>query len=208
MPRPVTISDEDILEAARALFTAKGPQATTSEIARKAGVSEGILFKRYGSKAGLLKAAMSSGTVNSWIENEMPSRGPLRTQKDFVRLIRRHLEVLREVVPIVVMAWSSRSMTDELPAESGNARPAPLVAIKSLAAMLQSEMDLGHLARRDPEATARILIGSVWYFVFLGVSVERANRGFSEATFVEQLARMIYADLALPAGKRARARRR
>jgi hypothetical protein len=42
MARPVTISDEQILDAARAVFTEKGPRATTAEIAERAGVSEGI----------------------------------------------------------------------------------------------------------------------------------------------------------------------
>ena len=118
MSRPITISDDTILEAARALFTEKGPRATTAEIAARAGVSEGIVFKRFGSKAALHKAAMSSGMVAGSIQRETRAQAPLRTQDDFARFIRWQASVLRDVVPVVIMAWSSRSHADELPADS------------------------------------------------------------------------------------------
>jgi AcrR family transcriptional regulator len=57
--RPKTISDEDLLAAARSVFRAQGRTATTRAIAREAGISEGILYQRFGSKEGLFVAAMS-----------------------------------------------------------------------------------------------------------------------------------------------------
>jgi AcrR family transcriptional regulator len=210
MARPVSISDDTILEAARALFVEKGPRATTAEIAQRAGVSEGILFKRYGNKAALHKAAMSSGMVGGWIEQETRAHGPLRSQADFERLIRWQADVLRDVVPMVIMAWSSRSHPDELPAELTGRKPPPLAAIRVLADMLEEEMDAGHLVRRDAEAVARIICGSIWHFVFVGHVFKKANAGYGEDTFVEELARMVFGDLD-PArgarGKKSRARR-
>jgi AcrR family transcriptional regulator len=206
MPRPITISDDTILVAARALFTEKGPRATTAEIAARAGVSEGILFKRFGSKAALHKAAMSSGMVAGWIQRETRAQGPLRTEADFVRFIRWQAEVLRDVVPLVMVAWSSRSHTDEVPADLTGPKPAPLVSILTLAEMLQEEMDAGHLAPRNAEAVARIVIGSIWYFVFLGVVFNRARAGIDEDTFVKDLARVVFGDVA-PARGSGRTRR-
>jgi AcrR family transcriptional regulator len=58
MPRPVSIQDEVILRAARETFLAKGLDATTSEIAVKAGVSHGIIFKRFKTKQALFQRAM------------------------------------------------------------------------------------------------------------------------------------------------------
>lgn len=195
MSRPVTISDDTILEAARALFTEKGPRATTAEIAARAGVSGGILFKRFGSKAGLHKAAMTSGIApQEWIEREVRAQGPLRTQKDFERFIRWQADILRHVVPVVVMGWSSRSK-EEMPSDLTGSKPAPLVAIRTLAAMLNGEMDAGHLARRDPEAISRVLIGSIWYYVFLGLVLDKSSGGLDEDTFVAELARMVFGDL-------------
>jgi len=202
MSRPITISDDTILEAARALFTEKGPRATTAEIAARAGVSEGIIFKRFGSKAALHKASMSSGMVAGWIERQTRAQGPLRTEADFARFIRWQANVLRDVVPVVIMAVSSRSHADELPAELTGSKPAPLVSILTLAEMLQEEMDAGHLAARNAEAVARIVIGSIWYFVFLGVVFKRSRGGMDEDTFVEDLARVTFGDVDPARGSR------
>jgi AcrR family transcriptional regulator len=195
MSRPVTISDDDILHAARALFTEKGPRATTAEIAARAGVSEGILFKRFGSKARLHKAAMSSAMIGSLIQREMRAQGPLRTQKDFLRFLHWHVGVMREVVPLIVMAWSSRSFTEELPADLTGESPPPLVAIRTFADMLEAEMKAGRLARRNADAVARIVLGAVWYFVFLELVLDKKRAGTDEDTFVGELARQVFSDL-------------
>ncbi len=210
MARPITISEDTILEAARALFTAKGPRATTAQIAARAGVSEGTLFKRYGSKAALHKAAMTSGGAGDWIRRQMQAQAPLRTQNDLARFIHWQTNTLRDVVPVVVMAWaSSRSHADERPADLTGRKPAPLVAIHTFAELLEREMDAGHLVRRNAEAVARVVTGSVWYFVFLGVLLNRPAGGIDEDTFVEELARMVFADLdpARPRTARRRTRR-
>ena len=59
MPRPRRIDDATLLEAARAVFVEKGPGATTREVAQRAGVSEGIIFQRYKTKADLFFAALA-----------------------------------------------------------------------------------------------------------------------------------------------------
>ena len=203
MARPVTISDETILDAARALFTAKGPRTTTAEIAARAGVSEGILFKRFGSKAALHRAAMSTGMVTTWIQDETRAQSPLRTQKDFSQFIRWHMGVMREVVPMVVMGWSSRSK-EEVPPSLTGPRPAPLVAIHTLAEKLQAEMDAGHLAQRNAEGVARMLIGTIWYFVFLELVLNKKGGGFDEDTLVEELARAVFTYVAPAQGPRTK----
>jgi AcrR family transcriptional regulator len=56
--RTKKISDDALLASARLIFTEKGAAASTREIARHAGVSEGLLFQRYRSKDELFFAAM------------------------------------------------------------------------------------------------------------------------------------------------------
>ena len=58
MPRTRTISDDELLAAARAVFVERGFAASTKEIARRAGVSEALLFQRYPTKAELFFSAM------------------------------------------------------------------------------------------------------------------------------------------------------
>jgi AcrR family transcriptional regulator len=59
MARTRTIRDEDLLLAARAAFVEKGFACPTKEIARRARVSEGVLFQRYSTKEELFFAAMA-----------------------------------------------------------------------------------------------------------------------------------------------------
>ncbi len=59
MPRPRRIDDATLLAAAREVFVEQGPGATTREVARRAGVSEGLLFQRYKTKADLFFAALA-----------------------------------------------------------------------------------------------------------------------------------------------------
>jgi AcrR family transcriptional regulator len=58
VPRKRTISEETLLEKAREVFVERGFAASTKEIARRAGVSEALLFQRYSTKAELFFAAM------------------------------------------------------------------------------------------------------------------------------------------------------
>src|SRR5690349_24601357 len=53
---------QQILQSALTLFAQQGYDRTpTSQIARAAGVSEGLIFRHYGSKAGLLEAIIRTG---------------------------------------------------------------------------------------------------------------------------------------------------
>lgn len=195
MARPVTISADQILDAARALFTEKGPRATTAEIAERAGVSEGILFKRFGSKVGLHRAAMTSDMAGSWIRREMHAQAPLRTKKDFERFIRWQLDALRNVVPVAIMAWSFRGEAGALPADLAGPESAPLVALRTLAELLEAEMAAGYLATRDAAAIAQTLTGSAWYFVFRELQLGDVPGVLAEDTFVQELARLVFSDL-------------
>ncbi len=58
MGRHKTISDEDVLAAARGVFQEKGHAASTREIAAAAGVSEAVLYQRFKSKNALFFSAM------------------------------------------------------------------------------------------------------------------------------------------------------
>src|SRR5262245_26797668 len=58
MGRKKTISDDEVLEIARHIFREQGHTATTRQIAEAAGISEAILYQRFGSKDELFFAAM------------------------------------------------------------------------------------------------------------------------------------------------------
>lgn len=58
----MTEKKEKILQAALELFAAEGFHATsTSKLAHHAGVSEGLIFRHFGNKEGLLRAILDEG---------------------------------------------------------------------------------------------------------------------------------------------------
>ncbi len=58
----MTEKQEKIIQAALQLFAKEGFHATsTSRVAKAAGVSEGLIFRHFGNKDGLLKAILDEG---------------------------------------------------------------------------------------------------------------------------------------------------
>jgi AcrR family transcriptional regulator len=64
MARTRTIDDEALLKHAREVFLESGAFGTTKEIARRAGISEGVIFQRFPTKAELFLAAMVPAKVD------------------------------------------------------------------------------------------------------------------------------------------------
>jgi AcrR family transcriptional regulator len=58
----MTEKQENIIQAALQLFAKEGYNATsTSKVAKQAGVSEGLIFRHFGNKEGLLQAILEEG---------------------------------------------------------------------------------------------------------------------------------------------------
>jgi AcrR family transcriptional regulator len=74
MPRPRQVSDEEILQVARACLIARGPSVSTAEIARAVGVSQAVLFQRFSTKEQMVRAALASPAAPAWVE--LARRGP------------------------------------------------------------------------------------------------------------------------------------
>ena len=104
MPRPRRIDDATLLEAARAVFVENGPGATTREVARRAGVSEGVLFQRYKTKADLFFAAMAPpaadpAAILSGAEGDVGDREAL--EEAALRILAYFRETMPLLLPLV-----------------------------------------------------------------------------------------------------------
>src|SRR5262245_46157570 len=107
MARPVSIKDETIITAAREVFLERGIQATTAEVAQRAGVSEGSVFKRFKSKSELFHAAMGDRILEiEWVSSlpERVGRGEVRD--NLAELGMQIIAFFRELMPIMMMSWS------------------------------------------------------------------------------------------------------
>jgi len=64
MGRPKLIQDDELLAVAKEVFVEKGIAASTREIARRAGISEAVIYQRHPTKADLFFAAMVPPALN------------------------------------------------------------------------------------------------------------------------------------------------
>jgi len=161
MARPAVIQDSDILEAAREVFLSRGFRATTAEVAARAGVSEGSIFKRFRSKFELFRAAMGSLDATPACVESLAGRvgsGDLRTT--LVEVGRELAAHMREVVPLHLLAFSNPG-PDGAPPHLSEREPAPIRTLKALTQFFEGEMRTGRLARREPEIVARTFVGSI-----------------------------------------------
>jgi AcrR family transcriptional regulator len=166
MARPATITDAQILDAARTLFLEKGIQATTAEVARKAGIAEGSIFKRFPTKHELFMAAMAPTLEEPEFLRtlaERVGRGDLRHHLYEVGMLA--VAFFRRLLPLMMMSWSNRG-PGELPPHLAQPNSPPLRALKRLAAYLEAEMRARRLRRCDPEILSRAFLGGLQNYVF------------------------------------------
>src|SRR5262249_7973182 len=101
MARPKTISDDDVLRIARDVFRARGHTASTREVAHAAGISEAILYQRFGSKDHLFFAAMHSAGPD--VDELLGPADPGGDPRDYLRsAVVRLGEYFAEVIPLAL----------------------------------------------------------------------------------------------------------
>lgn len=166
MARPTTITADGILKAARALFLEKGFGVSTADIARKAGVSEGSLFKRFPTKADLFRAAM--GLPEFHLETEtanLVGKGDLRA--NLARLMGMILEFHRILMPRVMMMWAQPGLNpmEMLRGDPDNSPPHQV--LQALSGYLAGEMERGRLKPQDADVVASMIMSSMHSYVFL-----------------------------------------
>jgi AcrR family transcriptional regulator len=165
MSRPALIQDETILAAARTVFLRHGYAAPSALIARQAGVSEGLLFKRFRTKHALFLAALQSESGDSpWVERLMLSvgSGNIRKNLEFAgrHLLRRHLLLL----PRIMMIRSS-GITFKNPSLHGTPPP-PVEHMRRLAAYFRAEIKCGRLVMKKPDTQAQAFVGALAHYAF------------------------------------------
>ena len=158
MARPITITDEQILEAARTVFLKDGFNASTVEIAQRAGVAEGTLFRRFATKEGLFRAAMKPPAVPSWVRELDILCGQGEMRDNLMRIVREIIHFAQERIPFVMLRWSHKPSSDTVPTDEGGAAVAR--DNRRLAQFLQQEVDQERLRPCQVEIVARLLMGS------------------------------------------------
>lgn len=192
MARPRTISDEQILDAARAVFLRDGVAASTATVAREAGVSEGTVFRRFATKDELFRAAMMSAATWRLDYEERVGEGDVT--EHLAEVILELMEGMRGTLPCMMALATHASVS--LP-DMWREQPeqAPVVVLKALTNYLDAEMRLGRLGVADPEVVARTIMGAVHNYAFFELMGMHARMPIAAPTFARGLVDLLWRGL-------------
>lgn len=176
MGRPAIVDTEELLRVARELFLAQGFAVTTAAIARRAGISEGSIYKRFATKEDLFFAAMGFPPEPGWAAGLAERAGQGEIRQAMTDLFLALIDFFRELIPRTMMMWSCRALAQN-PGLFQRPDSPVRKSITALAAYLEREIALGRLRRANPEAMARVLLGAAQNFVFyemMGIDLRAA----------------------------------
>jgi AcrR family transcriptional regulator len=198
MARPVLIKDETILAAARQVFLERGIRATTAEVALRAGVSEGSVFKRFKSKYDLFQCARGEALAEPvWLRGLSDRVGKGEVKLHLTELGIEIIQFFRAILPLAMMSWSNPS-PEGLPALLLGPDPPPLRGVRLLAGYFQAEMSAGRLRAFDPEVVARTFLGGLNQYVFSELLLkDLGNLPLSPEMYVRGLVQLLFTGLAV-----------
>ncbi len=166
MSRAQTITDEQLLEAARAEFLDHGIRATSGDIAKRAGVSQGILFHRFGTKEALFAAAMKPEKTMSALPMDFEPRvGKGTVQKNLIDFGEILLERFFTVLPGQLMAWANPDPKHAAEAAK-HFRERGTRGQQVFIEYLCAEEGLKRIRLDDPFLLAQTFSGALWFFAF------------------------------------------
>lgn len=178
---------EQIIETALRLFAQQGFDGTsTKQIAQAAGITEGLIFHYFATKADLLAAVLEThhsflGALRVLLNNAQEEAvAPLLT-----RLATAWLQTLRREREITLVLFSTAQSNPKV----GEAFQALVTeGITRLAATLQRAVDRGELRADLPLATsAHLFFSSIFIFFVRHQHLSTADWEAQAATFVDEL---------------------
>jgi AcrR family transcriptional regulator len=203
LARPTHFTDDALLQAAYEVFRDDGVDATTAEIARRAGASEGTLFKRFQSKWGLFYAVMehSQRLGDAWIDGLVAKVGKGRLADQLEAIASEGIDFFRIVVPLHMVAGMSRGNREMCQKEWGDKHPA-LEARRKMEGYFEAERRLGRIGKVDVEVLARTFMGALYNFAVMeSMTARHEANPLPHEKFVRHLVAMLLHGIAGPESK-------
>ncbi len=154
-------SRQNILDATEQLLLSEGlARLTTREIARKAGVAEGLIYHHFGNKASLILKVVERKMLpsNNAVKN-LPLHVGLRTvwenlEDTLMIVYYSHYET----APIVSSTLADKQLRDQIPKIADEDTPGPQKDIKWISRYLAAEQRMKRVANAvDPQVAANCL---------------------------------------------------
>jgi AcrR family transcriptional regulator len=137
-----------LLEAAASVFSERGyARATTKEIAKAAGVSEGTIYRHFEDKRELFQAAFAERSAASSEELvKLPELAGTATVRENLRRLVQVIEDAEEnIAPLQASAWSDSELGAVLSASAPEGAARSAGPVLPLAAYLAAEQELGRI---------------------------------------------------------------
>lgn len=153
-----------IVKVATQLFAKNGFKGTTTrEIARKAGISEAVIFKHFSRKEDLYKAIIDSrcseGTGQSRLINHLKGKKGKEVFKDLAAfLLNEHQRDSSFLRLLTYSALEKHDLSEIFIKTKG------LELIEFIEAHIKSLIDEGTLKKTDPAVAARAFMGMVLHY--------------------------------------------
>lgn len=176
---PKVINIDSLFHATVQLFAERGYEAmTTQEIARRADVNEATLFRRYGSKANLLKMALTHCLANSPFADLNISDN---IEKDLIAIVEAYQRTFQSFGGAVMTLMIETSRHPEI--QTANA--ALLPNIKNALEIIQTHQNNGNLSSGDPMQKLTMLLAPVMVQGIYGKSgIQMNSRNMSPKDIV------------------------
>jgi AcrR family transcriptional regulator len=176
MARPQSITDDEVLAAARAIFLDKGITATVEEVASRCGVGEATVFRRFPTKQALFIAAMETESEPEWARileerSSEPSQGAqLEIRETLLALAHAIVASGRKIFPLMIMKMSNPAVIDR-------ERP-PARVVKTLRILTEffvAQIKAERVRLRDPRVAARIWMGTLQNLILFEALMKSAD---------------------------------
>ncbi len=182
------------MEAARRVFLRDGAQVSAQVIARELGVSHTTLFNRFGSKEGLLIAALGPPERVPWVAalEAGPDGRPIPEQLvEHGRVMSAYFEQLQRNLSVLHAAGISPGRLHR-----GRKDPPPVQAFRALSAWLRRAQRQGRLGRCDVETLAATILGALHNWAFTARICGRAPIPTDGARHVERFVELLWSGTA------------
>lgn len=191
MGRPKEVTDEQILVAARRCFLERGAGVSAADIARELGVSHTTLFNRFGSKEGLMLAALGPPAEVPWVAalDAGPDDRPLRDQLvEHAKVMSAYFHSLQAGLGVLQAAGID-------PAKAYRVRKgesAPAQAYRALVGWLQRAQSQGRLAPCDIETLASTILGALHGWALTGRMCGTSTALTAQKRYVERFIELMW----------------
>ena len=178
MGRRRKISDQQVLELTRRLLWEHGLQITTRTLAAEIGISEGVIFQRFTSKEGLVRAALLMPQIQAvqMIDQATKGKDAREVLENIaVVIFRAFCELLPFYIPLIAHSELERERVF-------NSRTSPFqLFLDALERHLKTERHSGRIWTESPYTTSYFIVSAL-HNAALFETITGSSTGIHEGT--------------------------